>query len=259
MTNSCLEPSADYLILAALLQDTDFIRPFPVHKKQSQQPNHISVPHYRQSVNAYLPQSQAVPNNGSSRRYSHSPSFTPYHVSQSPHSNLRRQSAPELGGTISTYIDSAPSTPFLSPLPETRLNTAYPVKPETADSVTASRPTTPTLAVPVVASALDLNEPGASALTKHPAAFDTAEFNARTQIFQSTGKRAKFRPTDTESACLADVFVLNAFPSLSLRQAIADKLGCEPKQVQFWFQNRRAGMKAAGVHVLRPQAQKDER
>ncbi|KAI8612677.1 hypothetical protein BC830DRAFT_541158 [Chytriomyces sp. MP71] len=70
-------------------------------------------------------------------------------------------------------------------------------------------------------------------------------------------KPARFKPTQAELSLLLGVFAKNPFPSTSLRKKLAEKLNLEPRQIQFWFQNRRALVKATGVVLQKPK--KDER
>ncbi|KAJ3061933.1 hypothetical protein HDU99_005388, partial [Rhizoclosmatium hyalinum] len=57
---------------------------------------------------------------------------------------------------------------------------------------------------------------------------------------------------DNDLKCLMAVFEKNPFPSVSLRKKLAERLGLEQKQVQFWFQNRRATLKSNGILVIKP-------
>ncbi|KAI9351219.1 hypothetical protein BDR26DRAFT_850685 [Obelidium mucronatum] len=75
---------------------------------------------------------------------------------------------------------------------------------------------------------------------------------SRRSSISEDGRPARFKPTESESALLCCIFQKNPFPSAAMRQRIAEKMGLEMKQVQFWFQNRRASMKTHGVHVLKP-------
>ncbi|KAJ3381358.1 hypothetical protein HDU80_001852 [Chytriomyces hyalinus] len=67
-------------------------------------------------------------------------------------------------------------------------------------------------------------------------------------------KPGKFRPTESQLAMLASLFEKNPFPSATLRTSLADAMGVQPKQIRFWFQNRRATYKINGIHVLKPNA-----
>ncbi|ORY52331.1 hypothetical protein BCR33DRAFT_631163, partial [Rhizoclosmatium globosum] len=57
-------------------------------------------------------------------------------------------------------------------------------------------------------------------------------------------KNNRFKAKDNDLKCLMAVFEKNPFPSVSLRKKLAERLGLEQKQVQFWFQNRRATLKS---------------
>ncbi|KAJ3069429.1 hypothetical protein HDU98_007490 [Podochytrium sp. JEL0797] len=79
----------------------------------------------------------------------------------------------------------------------------------------------------------------------------TAAGSPSTSTSPSTAK-PRFKPTETETTLLSTIFQKNPFPSTPLRLKLAHRLGLEPKQVQFWFQNRRAILKSFGVHVVKP-------
>ncbi|KAJ3025239.1 UNVERIFIED_CONTAM: hypothetical protein HDU68_007331 [Siphonaria sp. JEL0065] len=68
----------------------------------------------------------------------------------------------------------------------------------------------------------------------------------------SDSKKNRFKATEAELPILSAVFEKNPFPSAVLRKKLADRLGLEVKQIQFWFQNRRATLKINGIHVIKP-------
>ncbi|KAJ3027682.1 UNVERIFIED_CONTAM: hypothetical protein HDU68_003323 [Siphonaria sp. JEL0065] len=76
--------------------------------------------------------------------------------------------------------------------------------------------------------------------------------NRRNSNSQESTRLDRFRATDSELQLLTAVFAKNPFPSASLREKTAEKLGLTSRQVQFWFQNRRATLKSKGIHVLKP-------
>ncbi|KAJ3233543.1 hypothetical protein HDU81_002228 [Chytriomyces hyalinus] len=67
-------------------------------------------------------------------------------------------------------------------------------------------------------------------------------------------KPGKFKPTESQLTLLASLFEKNPFPSAAMRTNLADAMGVQPKQIRFWFQNRRATYKINGIHMLKPQA-----
>ncbi|TPX51297.1 hypothetical protein CcCBS67573_g10038 [Chytriomyces confervae] len=69
---------------------------------------------------------------------------------------------------------------------------------------------------------------------------------------EHTDKPMRFRPTDQEYAMLVSIFTKNQFPSRLLREKIAAHLGLNMRQVQLWFQNRRASLKGSGLSFQRP-------
>ncbi|ORY52330.1 hypothetical protein BCR33DRAFT_693573 [Rhizoclosmatium globosum] len=73
------------------------------------------------------------------------------------------------------------------------------------------------------------------------------------QVISSATGTARFKATELELEYLYDSFAKNPFPTSEERQHIADSLGMEPRQVQFWFQNRRANVKKSGTVLSAPQ------
>ncbi|KAI8828199.1 hypothetical protein BJ741DRAFT_627028 [Chytriomyces cf. hyalinus JEL632] len=71
----------------------------------------------------------------------------------------------------------------------------------------------------------------------------------------TTGKKQKkmrFRATEAELTFLLSVFEANPFPSTRQRTQLAEKLNLDPKQILFWFQNRRATLKSNGILAVKP-------
>ncbi|KAI8610914.1 hypothetical protein BC830DRAFT_1221359, partial [Chytriomyces sp. MP71] len=90
-----------------------------------------------------------------------------------------------------------------------------------------------------------------------PSAGETEQARQRRTSVDTWGKGARFRPTEEELEMLTAIFAKNPFPSSTLRQKLADRMGLDIKQVQFCTQHehtttRRATMKAQGIHVLKP-------
>ncbi|TPX66516.1 hypothetical protein CcCBS67573_g07808 [Chytriomyces confervae] len=69
---------------------------------------------------------------------------------------------------------------------------------------------------------------------------------------EAGAKAQKFKPTEAQLSTLVGVFEKNPFPSAALRSHLAEVLQIQPKQVRFWFQNRRATYKINGVYVIKP-------
>ncbi|KAJ3286943.1 hypothetical protein HDU79_006101 [Rhizoclosmatium sp. JEL0117] len=68
----------------------------------------------------------------------------------------------------------------------------------------------------------------------------------------SFSKPPRFKPNDAELALLQGVFSRNPYPNATIRKKLAEKLGLELKQIQFWFQNRRALSKSNGNQLCKP-------
>ncbi|KAJ3380144.1 hypothetical protein HDU80_002212 [Chytriomyces hyalinus] len=100
----------------------------------------------------------------------------------------------------------------------------------------------------------ELPEPGLDILMASPPTSPATLIHARRHSVAAdlTTRPARFKPTEAELVMLTAIFQKNPFPSAALRQKLADKMGLDIKQVQFWFQNRRATMKISGIHVLKP-------
>ncbi|TPX66512.1 hypothetical protein CcCBS67573_g07803 [Chytriomyces confervae] len=69
---------------------------------------------------------------------------------------------------------------------------------------------------------------------------------------QTDAKPVRFHPTPCELQTLVGVFEVNPFPSRVLREKLAQHMGITMRQIQLWFQNRRAFKKAAGLTFTRP-------
>ncbi|KAJ3253784.1 hypothetical protein HDU77_004384 [Chytriomyces hyalinus] len=65
-------------------------------------------------------------------------------------------------------------------------------------------------------------------------------------------KKMRFRATEAELTFLLSVFEANPFPSTRQRTQLAEKLNLDPKQILFWFQNRRATLKSNGILAVKP-------
>ncbi|PIA15859.1 homeobox, partial [Coemansia reversa NRRL 1564] len=52
--------------------------------------------------------------------------------------------------------------------------------------------------------------------------------------------RKRARATSEQVSVLESVFAVNRSPASRLREDLAARLGMAPRQVQVWFQNRRA-------------------
>ncbi|TPX53270.1 hypothetical protein CcCBS67573_g09730 [Chytriomyces confervae] len=70
-------------------------------------------------------------------------------------------------------------------------------------------------------------------------------------------KKQRFKPNENELNLLMSFFEANPFPDRTQRGQLAIQLGLEPKQILFWFQNRRATLKMNGIHVVKPNAPGD--
>ncbi|KAI8612679.1 hypothetical protein BC830DRAFT_1135616 [Chytriomyces sp. MP71] len=68
---------------------------------------------------------------------------------------------------------------------------------------------------------------------------------------QKAAVQGRFRPSDRELTLLNAIFEVNYFPSLSIRRKLAAKFCVDPRQVQFWYQNKRAHVRAAGTILRR--------
>ncbi|KAI9351223.1 hypothetical protein BDR26DRAFT_929717 [Obelidium mucronatum] len=85
---------------------------------------------------------------------------------------------------------------------------------------------------------------------------DTLARRESTDSGGGSGGRVRFRPSQEELECLIRIFNKNPFPSVALRLRIAERMKLDVKQVQFWFQNRRATMKTNGILVVKPKKSK---
>ncbi|KAI8613257.1 hypothetical protein BC830DRAFT_1133090 [Chytriomyces sp. MP71] len=122
-----------------------------------------------------------------------------------------------------------------------------PITPPAGETVSPSTPES-TFTLPAQPTLLDQMKQSVSAAE--------AEEGSAPLPSLSTGKPAKFKPTEHQLSTLISVFEKNPFPSAALRTTLSEMLRIQPKQVRFWFQNRRATYKINGVHVLKPRKTK---
>ncbi|KAI9351226.1 hypothetical protein BDR26DRAFT_850700 [Obelidium mucronatum] len=71
-------------------------------------------------------------------------------------------------------------------------------------------------------------------------------------LHQKAQRKPRFKPQKADLEVLMASFENNPFPDKEERRRLAEKLVLEPKQILFWFQNRRAALKMNGIHVLKP-------
>ncbi|KAJ3104878.1 hypothetical protein HK100_003989 [Physocladia obscura] len=94
-------------------------------------------------------------------------------------------------------------------------------------------------------------EPGME-LVLSCSALSPASVLARRASVDNMSKPLRFKPTEKEFALMSEIFQKNPFPSVALRNKLAEKMSVDVKQVQFWFQNKRQTLKVNGVYVLKP-------
>ncbi|KAI8614399.1 hypothetical protein BC830DRAFT_1127491 [Chytriomyces sp. MP71] len=68
-------------------------------------------------------------------------------------------------------------------------------------------------------------------------------------------KKQRFKPQEKDLQILMGFFEKNPFPDRAQRTHLANTLGLEPKQILFWFQNRRATLKMNGIVCMKPKSQ----
>ncbi|KAJ3031974.1 UNVERIFIED_CONTAM: hypothetical protein HDU68_009075 [Siphonaria sp. JEL0065] len=68
----------------------------------------------------------------------------------------------------------------------------------------------------------------------------------------ATPKKPRFKPQKADLEILMGSFENNPFPDKEERRRLAERLCLEPKQILFWFQNRRAALKMNGIVVVKP-------
>ncbi|KAI8834273.1 hypothetical protein BJ741DRAFT_247714 [Chytriomyces cf. hyalinus JEL632] len=86
------------------------------------------------------------------------------------------------------------------------------------------------------------------------AATTTAAASTSQHVSSSSSSLPRFRATELELQVLSTEFDQNPFPTCADRQRIATTLGMNTRQVQFWFQNRRAHAKARGQVLSKAKA-----
>ncbi|KAJ3031971.1 UNVERIFIED_CONTAM: hypothetical protein HDU68_009072 [Siphonaria sp. JEL0065] len=112
---------------------------------------------------------------------------------------------------------TAPSTPVLTHSPPTLKHAS-----------------TKTALVPAKKLFRTTPEPGLDLLLNSPVISPANLLAARRNSVTETSRPARFKPTEAELVLLVSIFNKNPFPSAALRQKLADKMGLDIKQVQFW-------------------------
>lgn len=75
----------------------------------------------------------------------------------------------------------------------------------------------------------------------------------------ATPKRKRTKLSENQLSILEEAYTMNHHPSLEMRQSMASKIGIPAKNVQIWFQNRRAKDKSIKEHLLSESRKKQER
>ncbi|KAJ3239379.1 hypothetical protein HDU81_006057 [Chytriomyces hyalinus] len=100
------------------------------------------------------------------------------------------------------------------------------------------------LAQPAVQQAVQMSAPVSPA--------PQSPVSPQPEVSETKQKKMRFRATEAELTFLLSYFESNPFPSSKDRTRLASKLGLEPRQILFWFQNRRATLKSNGVLAVKP-------
>ncbi|KAJ2508598.1 hypothetical protein H4217_008518, partial [Coemansia sp. RSA 1939] len=90
------------------------------------------------------------------------------------------------------------------------------------------------LATPIASESLYVTAATTTAATKEDSPMQSSKASSK------TGNRKRARATSEQVTVLESVFMVNRSPASRVREDLAARLGMAPRQVQVWFQNRRA-------------------
>ncbi|KAJ1736591.1 Short stature homeobox protein 2 [Coemansia sp. Benny D160-2] len=90
------------------------------------------------------------------------------------------------------------------------------------------------LATPIASESLSVTAATTTAATKEDSSMQSSKASSK------TGNRKRARATSEQVTVLESVFMVNRSPASRVREDLAARLGMAPRQVQVWFQNRRA-------------------
>ncbi|KAJ2507604.1 Short stature homeobox protein 2, partial [Coemansia sp. RSA 2049] len=90
------------------------------------------------------------------------------------------------------------------------------------------------LATPIASESLSVTAATTTAATKEDSPMQSSKASSK------TGNRKRARATSEQVTVLESVFMVNRSPASRVREDLAARLGMAPRQVQVWFQNRRA-------------------
>ncbi|KAJ2660075.1 hypothetical protein IWW48_003127 [Coemansia sp. RSA 1200] len=90
------------------------------------------------------------------------------------------------------------------------------------------------LATPIASETLSVTAAATTAVTKEDSPVQSSKASSK------TGNRKRARATSEQVTVLESVFMVNRSPASRVREDLAARLGMAPRQVQVWFQNRRA-------------------
>ncbi|KAL6046176.1 hypothetical protein STEG23_035486 [Scotinomys teguina] len=84
-------------------------------------------------------------------------------------------------------------------------------------------------------------EEGASKYEKYFLASETLSLKRELSWYR--GRRPRTAFTQNQVEVLENVFRVNCYPGIDIREDLAQKLNLEEDRIQIWFQNRRAKLK----------------
>ncbi|KAJ3025241.1 UNVERIFIED_CONTAM: hypothetical protein HDU68_007333 [Siphonaria sp. JEL0065] len=123
----------------------------------------------------------------------------------------------------------------MNPLePKFELTQTAPSTPVLTCSPTLKQASTKTALVPAKKLFRTTPEPGLELLLNSPVTSPANLPVARRNSVTETSRPARFKPTEAELVLLVAIFNKNSFPSATLRQKLAEKMGLDIKQIQFW-------------------------
>ncbi|KAI9351227.1 hypothetical protein BDR26DRAFT_850701 [Obelidium mucronatum] len=212
------------------------------HQQQQQHPSPFELIHL--DLNFFPPTTNTT---------THSPSC-PSFIRQEPLSlpmNFFLSPSPSVSPSQTPLLGAFPDAESIAQHPLLRAVVPSLPSPTLGQAEEVSRKSSAAVTTCLEESSAANTTPSTTATATRPAQQKRKISKKKTKAVKEPAPNTRFKATEMELDFLYAEFERDPFPSAADRNRIAESLGMEARQVQFWFQNRRANAKAKGI-VLTP-------